>query len=227
MTATRRSFLTALGSGCALARRSAAQTAGSQLFWTVETTSGKVQGIANSGVKEFKGIPYGAFTAGKNRFMPPVKPAKWAGVRDVLAYGPSAPQQVNANAAANPNAPPVGEDCLVLNVYTPTLNGGSKRPVMVWLHGGGFSSGSGSGATIQGANLAHGLLHLLMAEYHRAQHDLLGQSLVLRFDHQHRIGSAGDHQVKARAGLIGAGRIEQILPVAVTDASRANRAIER
>jgi para-nitrobenzyl esterase len=70
-------------------------------------------------------------------------------VRDAFAYGPTAPQ-VNANAGA---LPAQGEDCLVLNVFTPAL-GGSKRPVMVWLHGGGFATGSGSAAIIGGANLA-------------------------------------------------------------------------
>src|SRR5579871_6733804 len=63
-----------------------------QLFWTVETTSGKVQGIANTGIKEFKGIPYGAPTGGKNRFMPPQKPAAWSGVRECFAHGPICPQ---------------------------------------------------------------------------------------------------------------------------------------
>ena len=57
-----------------------------------ETTFGRVRGTEVSGIKIFKGVPYGASTTGKNRFMPPVAPAKWAGVRDALAYGSSAPQ---------------------------------------------------------------------------------------------------------------------------------------
>ena len=57
-----------------------------------ETAYGRVRGVEVAGIKVFKGIPYGASTAGKNRFMPPVAPAKWTGVRDALAYGPSAPQ---------------------------------------------------------------------------------------------------------------------------------------
>src|SRR5580692_9624140 len=97
MMTDRRSFLTALGAGCTLLRSARAQSPGggtSQLFWTVETTSGKVQGIANSGIKEFKGIPYGAPTGGKNRYMPPQKPAAWTGVKECLAYGPISPQTI-------------------------------------------------------------------------------------------------------------------------------------
>src|SRR5262245_23955354 len=67
--------------------------AAGETFVTAETTFGKVRGIDSAGIKTFKGIPYGASTAGKNRFMPPADPAKWTGVRDALVYGPSAPQR--------------------------------------------------------------------------------------------------------------------------------------
>ena len=82
----RRSFLTALGAGYAMASQgfgqaqrgsgAAAPARNSELFFTADTTYGKVQGMANAGIKEFKGIPYGASTAGKNRFMPPQKPSR-------------------------------------------------------------------------------------------------------------------------------------------------------
>ena len=113
---------------------------------TAETTFGKVRGVDADGIKTFKGIPYGASTAGKNRFMPPVNPARWSGIRDALQYGPSAPQSATLSGQ--------GEDCLVLNVWTPAVKDGKKRPVMFWCHGGGFATGSGSSPGTDGTNLA-------------------------------------------------------------------------
>jgi len=125
------------------------------------TAFGRVRGTEISGIKIFKGIPYGGTTTGKNRFMPPVDPAPWSGVREALAFGSSAPQREpgstsNASdlAVAARGLPAEGEDCLVLNVWTPAIGDGRKRPVMVWCHGGGFASGSGSSPVTEGANLA-------------------------------------------------------------------------
>ena len=112
-----------------------------------ETAAGKIRGRVVEGVNVFKGVPYGASTAGKNRFMPPQPPEPWTELRDALEYGPTAPQGAGLAEAS------VREDCLVLNVWTPALNGGKKRPVMVWLHGGGFTAGSGSSAVYDGTNL--------------------------------------------------------------------------
>lgn len=129
-----------------------------------ETAYGKVRGTTVERIKVFKGIPYGGTTTGKNRFMPPTKPAKWTGVRDALDYGPSTPQrdpndpQAGARAASVPlignlSERPESEDCLVLNVWTPALKDGRKRPVMFWCHGGGFINGSGSSQGYDGTNL--------------------------------------------------------------------------
>lgn len=133
----------------------------SQLFPVAETTSGKVQGIAGSGIKEFKGIPYGASTAGKNRYMPPRKPASWTGMRECFGHGQISPQTPAALASdyammiqwdMQPGG--MGEDCLSLNVWTPGINDGQKRAVMVSFHGGGWATGSGNAPGFDGAQLA-------------------------------------------------------------------------
>jgi len=160
---SRREFLKQSSVVAALSAAGMLEPAWAQLqaYVEAETTFGRVRGVDAGGIKTFKGIPYGASTAGKNRFMPPVDPAKWTGVREALAYGASAPQRepgavgsTSARAVAAAGLPPEGEDCLVLNVWTPAVDDGRKRPVMVWCHGGGFASGSGSSPVTDGANLA-------------------------------------------------------------------------
>ena len=123
----------------------------------VETTAGKVRGTIHNGVHIFKGIPYGASTAGANRFLPPRKVQPWTGVRDALQFGHQAPQNMHFTDVLAPQANPdegLSEDCLVLNVWTPGLKDGVKRPVMFWCHGGGFAQESGSWPWIDGEALA-------------------------------------------------------------------------
>ena len=121
------------------------------------TTSGKIRGaVQENKVLGFRGIPYGAPTGGANRFMPPMKPEAWTGIKDTVAWGPEAPQgphtEIPEVAATIPKQV-ISEDCLHLNVWTNGLDS-RKRPVMVWFHGGGFTSGSGSYTIYDGANMA-------------------------------------------------------------------------
>src|SRR5712692_7259019 len=124
-----------------------------------ETTSGKIRGFKRNGVCIFKGVPYGASTTGARRFMPPVKPEPWTGIRNALQYGRICPYLDSAHFdsdgknLANSDedqfvlhrgaALVPGEDCLRVNVWTPEINASHKRPVMVYMHGGGFTAGSG------------------------------------------------------------------------------------
>jgi para-nitrobenzyl esterase len=115
---------------------------------TVEIASGKLLGKTDDGIHSFKGIPYGGPTDGQNRFMPPTPPEPWSGIRDATRYGQACWQPPDVTPMAYHLLGAVGigqmgEDCLVLNVWTPGLNDRGKRPVMVWLHGGGFFCGSG------------------------------------------------------------------------------------
>jgi para-nitrobenzyl esterase len=134
----------------------------SRIFFTAETHAGRVQGIDNAGIKMFRGIPYGAPTGGNARYMPPQKPKPWAGVRECIGWGPINPQtpaDIRSDYGQmimwdrHVGDGPMGEDCLVLNVWTPGLDN-AKRAVMVSFHGGGWETGSGNFPGFDGTNLA-------------------------------------------------------------------------
>ena len=130
-------------------------------FPVVETMYGKVRGMNVAGIKTFRGIRYGASTAGANRFMPPVKPARWKDVYDAFAYGPASlqmpgdPTEEYAQSVQWDEHVKTGisEDCLFLNVWTPGIDDNGARPVFFYIHGGGFTNGSG-GIIFDGDSLA-------------------------------------------------------------------------
>lgn len=122
----------------------------------LETTHGKVSGQTVQGVHGFKGIPYAASTAGANRFLPPQPVAPWAGVRDATEFGNSAPQAHVPHDLLYwyGQIRTLGEDCLHLNVFTPTVDPLARKPVMVWLHGGGWWAFSATAPALEGHHLA-------------------------------------------------------------------------
>lgn len=113
----------------------------------VETAGGKVRGYTEGGIHTFKGIPYGAPPTGNLRFMPPEKSKPWTDIRNSLQYGPACPQSAGRSDDLFQfffefDRGYLDEDCLRLNIWTPAVNDHRKRPVLFWLHGGGFSFGS-------------------------------------------------------------------------------------
>ena len=123
------------------------------------TNAGKIRGYTDHGINAFKGIPYGDDTA-KHRFQPPVPPMPWDGVRDTLEFGPIAPQPQSQTPRQRTELFPlpkegtqVSEDCLHLNVWTPALRDGKKRPVLVYIHGGGYSGWSSNVDAYDGVRL--------------------------------------------------------------------------
>ncbi|CAN7289131.1 carboxylesterase family protein [Phenylobacterium sp. LjRoot164] len=116
---------------------------------SVTTAHGQVRGLRKAGVSVFKGLRYGADTAGAGRFRPPQPVTPWTGVQDAFDFGPQSPQMRSPLADKGP----MSEDCLRLNIFTPAADA-AARPVMVWFHGGGFEAGSGSQKLYDGTALA-------------------------------------------------------------------------
>jgi len=121
----------------------------------VETQYGRVRGSDDAGIRVFRGLRFAQPPSDEQRFLPPAAPEPWTGTFDATQPGPAAPQMalpwfgwINAAAVAP------GDDCLSLNVWTPAVDDGRRRPVLVWMHGGGFLVGSGSTGVYDGAALA-------------------------------------------------------------------------
>ena len=141
-------------SSCNSGNRSNAEEDGQVLFVgddiaIAETAYGKVQGFILRDIYQFRGIPYGADTGGKNRFMPPREPKPWDDVYPAVWWGNSAPQIMEgrydnnwASFVDHWNYYGIGEDCLRLNIWTPEIDDEKMRPVLVWFHGGGYTNGN-------------------------------------------------------------------------------------
>jgi para-nitrobenzyl esterase len=132
------------------------------------TKQGKVKGIEKLGCLQFRGIPFAAPPVGELRWKAPQSPASWDGVRDASEFGPICPQLagtmegLTGGQAAAPD--PMSEDCLTLNVFTPGVDG-EQRPVMVWIHGGAFATGSGRIPWYSGHNFARDGVVLVTINY--------------------------------------------------------------
>lgn len=229
MNATRRNFLHTLGVGVAglgVAPDAAAAvrppkakkpTEDGQILFVgddiavASTEHGRVRGFILRGIHQFLGIPYGADTSGKNRFMPPQKPSPWTDVRPALWWGNSAPQ-IMEKRYANPyasfvdhwNYDDVSEDCLKLNVWTPALDSGRRLPVVVWLHGGGFTNGNG----------------IEQDGYHGENLARLGNIVFCSINH--RLGPLGYTHLKAAGGHPASGNVGNLDMVAALQWVRNN-----
>lgn len=152
------------------------------------TEHGKVRGFILRGIHQFLGIPYGADTSGANRFMPPKKPQAWSEIKPCVWWGNTAPQIMEkryanqyASFVDHWNYDDVSEDCLKLNVWTPAIDQG-KRPVIVWLHGGGFVNGNS----------------IEQDGYHGENLSRLGNIVFCSINH--RLGAFGYSHLKAAGG---------------------------
>jgi len=224
MKPTRRNFIQSLGfsvAGLSVANNSLAKSSNppktlkpnndDQVLFVgdniaiANTEYGKVRGFIMRGIHTYLGIPYGADTSGKNRFMPPQKPASWTDVKPALWWGNTAPQimekryaNVYYSFADHWNYDDVSEDCLKLNVWTPAPDS-QKRPVMVWLHGGGFVNGNG----------------IEQDGYHGENFARLGNVVFVSLNH--RLGALGYSDLKAVGGHAASGNVGNLDMVAALE----------
>lgn len=225
MKASRRDFIQSLGLGSAslslghyntYSKDSKSITLDDQQLFVgdniavANTQYGKVRGFILRGIHTFLGIPYGADTSGSNRFMPPQKPNPWTETRPAVWWGNTAPQIMD-NRYANQyasfvdhwNYDDVSEDCLRVNVWTPALDQ-KKRPVILWLHGGGYVNGN---AVEQDG-------------YHGENLSRFGDVVFCSINH--RLGALGYSQLSAAGGHPASGNVGNLDMVASLEWIRDN-----
>ena len=134
----------------------------------VQVAEGRLRGLRTGGVDAYKGVPYGASVSGLGRFKPAKPVAPWSGVHDATRLG--APSLQDPTTVYGVNEPAPGEDCLVLNLWTPAGGGQTRpggKPVMVYSHGGGYTTGSGGSTSQDGSNLAREHDMVVVSTNHR------------------------------------------------------------
>ncbi len=158
---------------------------------TVKIDSGSLSGTATDGVRSFKGIPYAASTAGGNRWKPPQPVSAWSGVRAASEFGPDCPQAPYPQGSLYYSKPrPQSEDCLSLNVWT-AAPAGAKRPVLVWIHGGALTRGSGATPTYDGTTFAKKGVVLVTINYRLGPLGYLAHPALTAESAQHSSGNYG------------------------------------
>src|SRR5258708_5836536 len=132
---------------------------------TVTTRDGAVQGVSEGGIAVFKGIPYAAPPFGADRFAAPRRPEPWTGIRPADRFGPTAPMAAYSTPfdALIDDVQIPGQDCLTVNIWSPDLAG--QAPVMVWIHGGAFTNGSGAIPGYDGTGFARDGVVLVTVNY--------------------------------------------------------------
>ena len=140
----------------------AIQVAGVAVAQRVVTESGAISGVRENGLIVYKGVPFAAPPVGDMRWRPPARVAAWTGIRKADAFAPACMQ--TGVSMPGETAPTVSEDCLYLNVWTPAISAQERRPVFVWIYGGGYINGSASMPLYWGDRLAHkGLIVVTIA----------------------------------------------------------------
>jgi para-nitrobenzyl esterase len=175
-----------------------------------KTEFGPIRGFVLRDIFQFLGVPYGADTSGKNRFMPPQKPTSWSEIKPCVWWGNTAPQIMEkrysnqyASFVDHWNYDDVSEDCLKLNVWTPALDA-KKRPVIVWLHGGGFTNGNA----------------IEQDGYHGENLARLGNVVFVSINH--RLGPFGYSHLKAAGGHALSGNVGNLDMVAALEWVKQN-----